>query len=179
MTTLKIRLRQLAVISLGLLTASSCSAPTIPSSTTPTISLSVIDAVNPCTLLAKQDLQKWSIALEGKPIKVLQETGCQWDSTVRTIGISKANRSLDFFDKKADAFTNYVKNTVNSRPSVQFQVSHTNTECSEAMAVGTGYVLVDVYFKTKQETEPNGSHISDPCGEAITIAKVIEPRLPK
>ena len=173
----KLSIWRVCLAGMGVLAAASCSAspPHQPSLS----SVSVIDAEDPCTLITKQELQRWDITSQRQPVNDVGEIGCQWSSPTKIVALIKGKEGLDFFDRKAAVFINYARNTVNGRSGARLQGSPTNTECSEVMAVGTGYVSVDVYFKVRQGADANGRYPGDPCGDAMAIATVIEPRLPK
>ena len=179
MKVTKIGFGWVGLISLGILVAS-CSGSADPrSSSALSSTVSVISSVDPCTLITVQELGGWGIAVPSKPFRGLGDTGCSWDGDLRSVVLTKGSQGLDFFDKKSTTFVNYVRNMVNSRPGARIQVSHTNTECSEAMAVGTGYVMVDMSYSHPSGGGENYRYPADPCGEALAIARTIEPRLPK
>jgi hypothetical protein len=130
-----------------------------------------IDAVDPCTLLRPQELQQLGLPTQSEPANGSGETGCSWISHSKFgLTLAKAKDGLDYFTKHPDQYINLATNTVNGRPGVHFQISQSNTECSQVMAVGTGYVVAGVGFF---DNSP------DPCGRALAIAQMVEPRLPK
>lgn len=165
--------RKAGLISLGFLFVAACSTPPLPTPTVPTI-----EQINPCLLITEQELQRWDVTSQSEPVDMVGETGCQWEAPLRSIALVKAKDGLDFFDKKKGLFFNYEKNSVNGRPGRRFQISYTNTECSQVMAAGTGYVSVDITYKRPSQIGPDRRYPDDPCGEALAIATVIEPRLP-
>jgi Protein of unknown function (DUF3558) len=101
------------------------------------------------------------------------ETGCDFlgaaDTLDRAINLDKSKDSVESYVKRADTFVRLAQNNVNGRPGVQVQISESNTECSQVMAVGSGDVVVAV---TRDKS-------GDPCGDALKLAQLVEPRLPK
>jgi hypothetical protein len=129
-----------------------------------------VSAVDPCKLLSPQELQQLEVPPNGDEANRSGETGCQWTGQKLFVSLTKANNSLDYFTQHADQYTDLTQDKVNDRAGVHFQISQSNTECSQAVAVGTGYVRVGLgYF----------DHSPDPCGKALQIAQMVEPRLPK
>ncbi|GDY32199.1 hypothetical protein GTS_38320 [Gandjariella thermophila] len=133
-------------------------------------SLRMIDTVDPCGLLKPQELQQLEVPTQSEPANASGETGCAWTSKKLFVSSTKAKDGLDYFTKHPEQYVNLAKNTVNDRPGVHFQISRSNTECTQAMAVGTGYVAIAVGYFDKQ---------GDPCAQALQIAQMVEPRLPR
>lgn len=161
------------------LVTTGCGSPSVPgqasptgvSTSTSTSASAVIDSVQPCTLLTPQELQQFGQPSPGTPHDAAGETGCEFGGQPFGMTLSKANDGLDYFTKHADKFVKVTKNPVNGRAGVQLLISTDGSECSQVMAVGTGYVVVGVVY--------NFGHTGDPCAKALEIAQVIEPRLPK
>jgi Protein of unknown function (DUF3558) len=101
------------------------------------------------------------------------EAGCGFrgypDSLSPGISLNKSKDSVDSYVKRADTFVKFTQNKVNGRAGAQTQISDSNTECSQVIAVGTGDVRVAV-LRDKS---------GDPCGNALKLAQLVEPRLPK
>ncbi|GDY34081.1 DUF3558 domain-containing protein [Gandjariella thermophila] len=129
-----------------------------------------IDAVDPCTLLTPEELRQLDVPTQSDPANASGETGCQWTGKRLFVTLAKAHDRLDYFTKRPGQYVNLAENTVNGRQGVHFQISQSNTECSQVMAVGTGYVVAAVGFF---------DHSPDPCGKALKIAQMVEPRLPR
>ncbi|HEY0494098.1 MAG TPA: DUF3558 family protein [Kutzneria sp.] len=136
-------------------------------------SSAVLDKLDPCALLTVDQLQQYSVATQGQPLNTSDETGCIYlgspDSASRGINLSKSKDSVDSYVQRSDTFVKLTKNTVNGRNGVQTQISTSNTECSQVIAVGSGTVRVAV----------TNDKSGDPCGDALKIAQVVEPKLPK
>jgi hypothetical protein len=129
--------------------------------------------VDPCKLLTDQELQQNGVKTDSTPLNENGETGCDFlnatDVVGRAINLTKSPQSADSYAARSSDFVSFKKNSVNSRSGFQTQIGSTNDECSQYMAVGTGVVSVAV-------TRDNSG---DPCGDALKLAQLAEPRLPK
>lgn len=130
-------------------------------------------SVDPCKLLTAQELQENGVKTQSKPLNENGETGCDFvnatDVVGRAINLTKSPASADSYTSRPGDFASFKKNSVNSRPGFQTQIGSTNDECSQYMVVGTGVVSVAV---TRDSA-------GDPCGDALKLAQLVEPRLPK
>jgi hypothetical protein len=136
-------------------------------------SSAALDKLDACTLLTADQLQQYGVETKGKPQNNSSENGCAFiatpDSSATSINLSKSKDSVDSYVQRSDTFVKLAKNSVNGRNGVQTQISTSNTECSQVMAVGSGTVRAGVI------NDKSG----DPCGDALKIAQVVEPKLPK
>ncbi|GAA3434504.1 hypothetical protein GCM10018954_041080 [Kutzneria kofuensis] len=164
------------VVIAGCLTA--CGSSSIAGEPGPNTSLALSgDAkwagVDPCSLLTVDELRQNGVKTLGKPLNVAGETGCDFlsDSDVigRAINVTKSSNSPDSYLSRPGDFVYIESNSVNGRPGFQTRISKSNDECSQYIAVGSGVVSVAT---TRDRS-------GDPCGAALTLAQLIEPRLPK
>lgn len=132
-----------------------------------------LNKLDPCTLLTTQELQQYQVRSKGEPLNSSDEQGCDFlgspDSLSRGINLTKSKDSVASYVERADTFVKLTKNNVSGRDGVQVQISKSNTECSQIIGVGSGTVSVAV----------TGDKSGNPCGDALQIAQVVEPRLPK
>ena len=132
-----------------------------------------LSKVDPCTLLTAQELQQYQGRTKGEPLNSSDEQGCDFlgspDSLSRGINLTKSKDSVADYVGRKDSYVKFTKNSVNGRDAAQVQISKSNTECSQIIGVGSGTVSVAV----------TGDKSGDPCGDALQIAQVVEPRLPK
>ncbi|MFC0544238.1 DUF3558 domain-containing protein [Kutzneria chonburiensis] len=132
-----------------------------------------LNKLDPCTLLTTQELQQYQVRTKGEPLNSSDEQGCGFlgspDSLSRGINLTKSKDSVADYVSRKDGYVKFATNTVNGRDAAQVQISKSNTECSQIIAVGSGTVSVAV------TSDKSG----DPCGDALQIAKVVEPRLSK
>ncbi|MEV6607484.1 MULTISPECIES: DUF3558 family protein [unclassified Kutzneria] len=171
----------LGIVLLAVVSLSACNGqptqgqaePTGASSSQGAGSSAALDKVDPCTLLTTDQLKQYNVETQGAPNNTSDETGCAYlgypDSLTRGINVGKSKDSVDSFAERADTFVKFTKNSVNGRKGAQTQISTSNTECSQVMAVGSGTVRVGVI------NDKSG----DPCGDVLKIAQVVEPKLPK
>jgi len=138
-----------------------------------------VNSVNPCALINDGELLQFDIPSHGETFNVTDEIGCSWGEAPRSIVIAKGTQGLDFFDRRASWQVKYLRNRINNRSGAIMQGSPTNTECSQVMAVGTGYVVVTMFYFRPIGAGPNYQYPPDPCSDALAIATIIEPRLPK
>jgi hypothetical protein len=171
----------LGLVLLAVVTLSACNGQQTPGQAEPTGASSspnagsgaALDKLDPCTLLTTDQLKQYNVETQGTPNNSSDETGCAFigypDSASRSINLGKSKDSVDSFVERSDSFVKLTKNTVNGRNGVQTQISTSNTECSQVIAVGSGTVRVAV----------TNDKSGDPCGDALKIAQVVEPKLPK
>ena len=171
----KILIKLMALILLGL-SVVSCSKESPPNKVE---SRQTLDLVDPCKLLHKEELQEFGINSDSKPYEFIDEKGCDWDGAPKSITLSKGIQGLDFFDRRASWHIKYLRNMINNRPGALMQGSPTNTECSQVLAVGTGDVVVTMFYFRPTGADTNYQYPPDPCSDALAIATIIEPRLPK
>ncbi|MGH3780400.1 MAG: hypothetical protein ACRDRO_07165, partial [Pseudonocardiaceae bacterium] len=71
-------------------------------------------------------------------------------------------------------FINFMDNTVNGRAGAHFAVVPNGSQCAQLIDGGSVSLSVSVAVPVNVSPPP-----IDPCAEALHIAEMIEPRLPK
>ncbi len=145
---------------------------------TPT-SPAVADAsrVDMCTILTDTELTGLGIDLNSrKPVNRLGLLGCGWQGETFTLDMERDKDTIASYQARAHdpAFTSFAKNTVSGRVGVRFSVDPDRTDCTQLMDGGPVSLSVAV--------APAGLYTGpkiDSCAEALLIAQMIEPRLPK
>jgi hypothetical protein len=130
-----------------------------------------------CTILTDQELTSLGIELRSrKPVDRLGSVGCGWIGKPITLGLARDNETLTSYRARrhSPTFTSFVDNTVNGRAGAHLSVDRDRDDCTQLIDGGTVSLSVDV----APAFTLNGSKI-DSCSEALRIAQMIEPRLPK
>ena len=163
-----------AVVTVGLLTVGCGSqvsgAPAPPA---------VADAsgVNMCTVLTDVELTGLGIKLATrKQVNELGVVGCQWVGKPIRLRLERDEDTLAAYRARRDdpAFTSFSNNRVNGRAGVQLSVERDRTDCAQLMDGGP--VSLTVAVAPAFSLDPPKI---DSCAEALRIAQMIEPRLPK
>lgn len=129
-----------------------------------------------CTVLTDAELSGLGIELDTrKPVDELGEVGCGWVGKPFTLDLERDKNSIvEWISRKNDpAFVIFAENVVNGRIGVQFGVTSSGQQCAQVMDGGSVSLLVSV-----SASSSSGPPI-DPCADALRIAQLIEPRLPK
>jgi len=156
-------------VALGLL-AAGCGATASPT---------VIDSsrVDMCTILSDAELSQLSITPDTRT-RVDREgsVGCEWAGKPFLLSLERDRQPLVSYRARprGPAFISYAENTVNDRPGARFRADRDGTDCEQLMDGGSVSLVVSV---TPTVTH-NGPPV-DSCAEALRIARMIEPRLPK
>jgi hypothetical protein len=163
-----------ALFAVGLLEAGCGSqmsgAPALPA---------VADAsqVDMCTILTDAELTGLGIKLDTrKPFDEVGTVGCQWVGKPITLSLQRDKDTIAAYQARRDdpAFTSFSDNTVNDRAGVQLGVRRDRTQCAQFIDGGPVSLTVSVAPAFSLDPRP-----IDSCAEALRIAKMIEPRLPK
>ncbi|HYZ35531.1 MAG TPA: DUF3558 family protein [Pseudonocardiaceae bacterium] len=162
------------VVVLGLL-AAGCGFHTAAAPTSPAVG----DAsrMDMCTVLTDSELARLGIELDSrKPVNELGSVGCGSRGSHITLDLERDNESLASYQarRNSPAFTSFVDNTVNGRPGARLSVDRDRDDCTQLMDGGPVSLSVSVAPAGLY----SGSQI-DSCAEAMRIAQVIEPRLPR
>ncbi|HKR51022.1 MAG TPA: DUF3558 family protein [Pseudonocardiaceae bacterium] len=163
-----------AVVVVGLLTAG-CGSQRSEVSTPP----AVADAsrVDMCAVLTDAELTGLGIKLgTRKRVNELGVVGCQWVGKLITLRLERDKDPLAEYQARRDdpAFTSFSENRVNGRAGIQLSVERGRTDCAQLMDGGSVSLTVAV----APAFSPDRPKI-DSCAEALRIAQMIEPRLPK
>ncbi|MGH3845856.1 MAG: DUF3558 family protein [Pseudonocardiaceae bacterium] len=156
------------------LVAAGCGSPVSGAPTVP----AVADAsrVDMCTILTDPELSKLGIKLSSrKPENEVGVVGCGWVGKPFTLGLDRDKDTVaEYKARRSDpAFTSFAENTVNGRAGARLSVDRARDDCTQLMDGGPVSLSVSVAAASSL-----GPPI-DPCAEALRIAQMIEPRLPK
>jgi len=162
------------VVALGLLVAG-CGSQVWGASASPAVG----DAsrVDMCTILTDHELTQLGTKLGSRePVNELGSVGCQWLGTRITLDLERYKETLASYRHRRNSptFTSFVDNTVNGRPGAHLSVRSDRSDCDQLMDGG----LVTLSVAVAQAGLYDGPPI-DSCAEAMRIAQMIEPRLPK
>lgn len=133
--------------------------------------------VDMCTILTDAELTELGIKLDTrKPFDEVGLVGCQWGGKPITLSLQQDEDTVTAYKNRRDdpAFTSFAENTVNGRAGVQLGVRRDGAQCAQFMDGGSVSLVVSVAPSFSLDP-PN----LDSCAEALRIAKMIEPRLPK
>jgi hypothetical protein len=133
--------------------------------------------VDMCTILADPELA--SLGVQPSTRKNFNNSGvigCRWQGKSYTLSMERANSTLaGYRARRNDAsFINFADNTVNGRAGSHFGVDKSGSQCAQLMDGGSAALAVSVAVPRTA-----ASAAVDPCAEALRIAQMIEPRLPK
>ncbi|MGH4009883.1 MAG: DUF3558 family protein [Pseudonocardiaceae bacterium] len=163
-----------AVVAVGLLTTGCGSqVPGAPASP------AVADAsgVDMCAVLTDAELTGLGIKLgTRKQFDEVGVVGCQWVGMPVTLSLGRDKDTIAEYQARRDdpAFTSFAVNTVNGRAGVQLGVRRDRTQCAQLMDGGP--VTLTVAVAPAFSLDPPKI---DSCAEALRIAQMIEPRLPR
>jgi len=130
-----------------------------------------------CTILTDADLTKLGIRLDTrKPVDRLGEVGCRWVGKPFTLDLERGKDTVAAYQARRHdpAFTSFADNTVNGRAGAHFSVGRDRTDCAQLIDGGPVALVVAVAPAFSLNPAP-----IDSCAEALRIAQMIEPRLPK
>jgi Protein of unknown function (DUF3558) len=163
------------VAAVGLLTAGCASQ--VPDAPAPP---AVADAskVDMCAVLNDAELGQLGIRLDTrKPVNQVGSVGCEWVGKPFTLSLERDKETVASYRarRRGPAFITFADNAVNGRAGVRFAVDRDGgTDCEQLMDGGSVSLVVGV----ASAFSPDGPRI-DSCAEALRIAQLIEPRLPK
>jgi hypothetical protein len=130
-----------------------------------------------CTVLTDVELTGLGIKLATrKQVNELGVVGCQWVGKPIRLRLERDEDTLAAYRARRDdpAFTSFSNNRVNGRAGVQLSVERDRTDCAQLMDGGP--VSLTVAVAPAFSLDPPKI---DSCAEALRIAQMIEPRLPK
>ena len=136
-----------------------------------------VGQVDMCAILTDQELTQLGIKLSSrKTVNSLGSVGCGWSGKPITLGLERDKETLASYRARRNSptFTSFVDNTVNSRAGAHLSVDRDRDDCTQLMDGGPVSLSVSV--------APAGLYAGpkvDSCAEALRIAQMIEPRLPK
>jgi hypothetical protein len=162
------------VVTLGLL-AVGCGSQVPGSATSPAVADSSL--VDMCTVLTDSELTGLGIRLNTrKPVGQFGSVGCGWLGKPFTLSLGRDKDTVARFKARRHdpVFTSFADNTVNGRAGVHLSVDPDRTDCAQFMDGGPVSLVVAVAPAFGLEGPP-----VDSCAEALRIAQMVEPRLPK
>jgi Protein of unknown function (DUF3558) len=133
--------------------------------------------VDMCTILTDAELASFGIELASRKQKNrLGEAGCGWVGQPFTLDLERGRDTVTQYRARRDdpAFTSFADNTVNGRSGARLSVDRDRDDCTQLIDGGPVGLVVSV----AQSGLYTGPPI-DSCAEAMRIAQMIEPRLPK
>jgi hypothetical protein len=163
-----------AVVLLGLV-ASGCGTAESGPPTSPVMA----DArqVDMCTILTNAELTNLGIKLDThKQVDELGVVGCQWVGKLIRLRLERDKDTIAQYRARRNdpAFTSFVENTVHGRAGIRLSVERDRADCAQLMDGGPVTLTVAVAPAFSLNPQP-----IDSCAEALRIARMIEPRLPK
>lgn len=131
--------------------------------------------VDMCTILTESELSRFGIQPGTRgPVDQPGSVGCEWAGTRFTLSLERDRETVASYKARprGPAFITFAENTVNGRAGLRFGVDPDG--CEQLIDGGPVSLVVNVASMSR----PNAPHV-DPCAEALRIAQLIEPRLPK
>jgi hypothetical protein len=161
----------------GLL-AAGCAAQ-VTKAPVPPVPSAVADAsqVDMCTVLTEAELTALGVGRNTRQsFNKGGVVGCRWLGKPFTLSLERDNATLAGYQahRNDPKFLSFVDNTVNGRPGAHFGVDRNGSQC--AQLIDGGLVALSVSVVAPPNSDPP---VADPCIEALRIARIIEPRLPK
>ncbi|HYZ35526.1 MAG TPA: DUF3558 family protein [Pseudonocardiaceae bacterium] len=157
-------MRRTAVVGLGLLAVgwgAGCAAATDAS------------RVDMCTILSDAELRQLGITPSTRvPVDRAGSVGCEWTGKPFILSLERESQTLASYRARprGPAFISVTDNSVNGRAGLRFRVDRDGTDCEQLLDGGSVSLVVSVTSVGSGQ---------DPCAEALRIARMIEPRLPK
>jgi hypothetical protein len=133
--------------------------------------------VDMCTILSDTQLTGLGIDLNSrKSVNRLGLVGCHWRGMPFTLDLERDRDTVAQYQARRHdpAFTSFADNTVNGRAGAYLSVDRARDDCTQLIDGGPVSLTVSV--------SPAGLYTGpkiDSCAEALRIAEMIEPRLPK
>jgi hypothetical protein len=162
------------VVALALL-AAGCGAQT--SASAPSSAVGDASQVDMCTILTDNELAGLGLNLASRePNHRLGEVGCGWIGKPFTLDLERGKDTVAQYRARRNdpAFTSFADNMVNGRAGARLSVERDRSDCTQLIDGGPVGLVVSV----AQAGAYTGPPI-DSCAEAMRIALMIEPRLPK
>jgi hypothetical protein len=132
--------------------------------------------VDMCTILSDRELAVLGITLGTRtPFDEVGVAGCYWLGKPFTLSLDRDNNTLASYQprRRDPTFVSVADNTVNGRVGTQLVLDRDRSQCTQLMDGGPVSLTVSVAASSTL-----GAPI-DACAEALRIAQMIEPRLPK
>jgi Protein of unknown function (DUF3558) len=133
--------------------------------------------VDMCAVLSDSELAGLGLQVNTrKNFDTAGVIGCRWRGKSYTLSLERDNSTLAGYraHRNDPHFVNFQDNTVNGRAGAHFGVDKNGTQCAQLIDGGSAALSVSVAVPNNVTPPP-----VDPCAEALRIAQMIEPRLPK
>ena len=133
--------------------------------------------VDMCTILSDAQLSQLGIRPSTRmPVDREGSVGCEWAGTPLLLSLERDRHTVASYRSRphGPAFISVVDNTVNGRAGLRFKVDRDGTDCEQLMDGGSVSLVVSVTSLVTGTGPP-----VDSCAEALRIAHMIEPQLPK
>ncbi|MGH3904567.1 MAG: DUF3558 family protein [Pseudonocardiaceae bacterium] len=133
--------------------------------------------VDMCTILTNAELSGLGIDPGSREqVDELGVVGCQWVGQPIRLSLERDEDPVAEYVARRDdpAFKSFRENTVNGRAAAQLSVRRGGEQCVQLIDGGPVSLAVAV-----GQAFSRGPVEVDPCAEALRIAEMIEPRLPK
>ncbi|MGH3855384.1 MAG: DUF3558 family protein [Pseudonocardiaceae bacterium] len=145
----------------------------------PAVTPAVADAsrVDMCTILTDAELTGLGIDVDSrKQVNRLGLLGCGFQGRAITLDLERDTEPLGSYRARrhGPAFTSFGDDTVNGRAGAHFSVDRERDDCTQLIDGGP----VSLWVAVAPAFNPHGPPV-DSCAEALRIARMIEPRLPK
>lgn len=135
------------------------------------------NGVDMCTILTDPELTALGAQLGTRTsFNKAGVVGCRWRGKSFTLSLERADSTLAGYQahRQDPKFISFTDNTVNGRAGAHFGVDPKGSQCAQLIDGGSVSLSVSVAVPTNANPPP-----IDPCAEALRIAQMIEPRLPK
>jgi Protein of unknown function (DUF3558) len=134
--------------------------------------------VDMCTILTGAELSRLGIRPGTRePVDQVSSVGCEWVGKPFTLSLERDKETVASYRarQRGPAFITVTENAVNGRAGVTFAVDRDGgTDCEQLIDGGSVSLVVHV----ASTSSPDGPR-TDSCAQALRIAQLIEPRLPK
>lgn len=169
--------RSAVALAMMALLAAGCSSRQSPAPAPAPPPVADAGKVDMCTILTDTELT--SLGAQPGTRKNFNNSGvigCRWQGTSYTLSMERDNSTLAGYraHRSDPSFVNFVDNTVNGRAGSHFGVDKSGSQCVQLIDGGSASLSVSVAVPHNMTPPP-----VDPCAEALRIAQMIEPRLPK
>lgn len=166
-------MRRFPMVAVALIAAGCASVP----ASAPPATAADSSQVDMCTILTDQELSQLGIKLDTRePVDRPSSVGCSWRGTPFALTLERDTETIAAYKARqpGPALITFAENTVNGRAGVRFGVERDGTDCEQLIDGGSVSLVVSV----APALSANGPK-PESCAEALRIAQMIEPRLPK
>ncbi|MFN2479651.1 MAG: DUF3558 family protein [Pseudonocardiaceae bacterium] len=134
--------------------------------------------VDMCTVLTDAELSQLGVRPDTRDtVDQFGSVGCEWVGKPIRLSLERDKETVASYRnrQRGPAFITFAENAVNGRAGLTFAVDRDGgTDCEQLMDGGSVSLVVHV----ASTLSPDGQRV-DSCPEALRIARLIEPRLPK